>query len=264
MNTHLSLLRPKLDTFIKRPKPCILPAKAKAVTIGVAVMCKEGIVLGADRLMTHDAMPGQGAFAHYTTKTHGADGKYFATSMAGAGNAFVIEFFASSFTKKLLDSETEDGASIPDVGKILKEELENVKDAVEGEPDISLLVGTVKPPYQMQMFRCEGGLVRPCKGLEIIGIGEMSLVQYLKDTLYKPDLSLKQAAALATWLIYAAKVYCPQFCGGRTDIEMLTTEYPLRRPLSMTEVRAMENFFSTQSPLQMHSTLNQAATKIEG
>jgi len=227
--------------------------------IAVTVMCKEGIVIGADSLMTHDAVPGQGAFAHYEKKVHTMEGRYFAAAVSGAGDSFLLRTFSQNFLTHLKSQESKDASSLPNVENTLKDELTELAHTLNGAPNLSLLVGYTEPPNRMQLYKTSEIMVQEAKPIEIVGIGEMSLVQYLKDTLYNPSISLRQAVALAIFIVSAGKQYCPQFCGGQTSIEIIKTDYPLWDAPSQKEIESIEEIFKSRSKTHLRALLESAA-----
>jgi hypothetical protein len=44
----------------------------------------------------------------------------------------------------------------------------------------------------------------------------------LTDSLFNPIFSLEQTAVLGAFVIYQAKKYCSQYCGGKTDVWAMT------------------------------------------
>lgn len=257
----MGVLTPKKTPF-KDQKPCILPLakRGKAVTIAVAVQCPKGVVLGADSLMSHGTAADIGSFAHYETKVHSTNGNYFAAALTGAASdAEQLRSFAGYFLPALRAAETEDAESIPNVKQILESELNNFATLVNAAPEISLLVaGITSPFYQPELFRTTGLVVRSAGPVEVVGIGETSLIQYAIDSIYQPDMSLRQAQVLTAFLVYAGKRFCPQYCGGKTDIHFLKREYPLWDCLTEWEITTLEKFFRNNEKRTLRQFVDQA------
>ena len=127
-------------------------------------------------------------------------------------------------------------------------------------PQITTLAGCVKPHHkQVELFRTYDLIVDEAQPFEVIGIGEESLVSYIKDRLFRPSLSLQEAASLAVYIIQAGKEYCPQWCGGPTDIEILKPEYPLRIVLTQRKIEELEEAFNAGGKLHLRSLLGEVA-----
>jgi hypothetical protein len=230
------------------------------MTIAVAIKCNDGLVLGADTLMAHGKPSEAGSFAHYETKTHGTDGRYFSASMVGAGDSYHYRSLALSVMQKLNAGESEDVERLPDTRSILEAALTELASGINSMPDIVTLVGSVKPLHkQIDLFKTHDLVVDTALPIEVIGIGEESLVRYIKERLYRPNLSLRKAAALAVYIILVAKEYCPQYCGGPTDIEILRTEYPLRVSPSRQKIEELEGAFEKGGKRHLRALLEEAS-----
>jgi len=78
--------------------------------------------------------------------------------------------------------------------------------------------------------------------------------------LNQPDLDLYQLAALAGFVVYAAKRYCPQYCGGQTDIYMLPKRYSWNTlPVSEEKINALEAILAQKPPECLAGLINEAA-----
>ncbi len=136
----------------KPEKPYIPPQRGKAVTIAVSIRCEHGVILCADRLMTHGGPDKLGSFAHYEPKVFADEGRYFAAAVTGAGATFELRAFAQSFLKSARLSESEDATSLPDIPSILNTELENLASRLPATPELDLLVAEVVPPWTFRVF----------------------------------------------------------------------------------------------------------------
>lgn len=230
------------------------------MAIGVAIKCNDGLVLGADTLIAHGRPSETGSPVQYETKTHGTDGKYFSASMVGTGDSYHYRSLALSVMQKLNAGESEDAERLPDTRSILEIALTELASGINSMPDIVTLVGSVKHLHkQIDLFKTHDLIVDMALPIEVIGIGKESLVSYLKERLYRPNLSLRKAVALAAYIILVAKEYCPQYCGGPTDIEILKTEYPLRVSPSRQKIEQLEEAFAIGGKRRLRALLEEAS-----
>jgi 20S proteasome alpha/beta subunit len=230
------------------------------MTLALAVKCQQGIVLATDSLITVGLASEVGSFSYNENKIYRADGRYFSASIAGVTNDVdALKSFAQRYLKKLEMAETEDAEIIPEIESTLKIELQQFYADQGLPPPFSLLVSYASPPHQISLFKSSGLSVRAAAGIEIAGIGDISLIRYLSDSLYRPDLPLNEAIALAVLIISTAKEYCSQYCGGQINLETLTTEYPLRKWPSQSDISNLENFFKAQGKRYLRSLLAKGA-----
>ena len=107
-------------------------------------------------------------------------------------------------------------------------------------------------------FRSDGVLVQDAKPVEILGIGENSLVRFLTDTLYRPELNLRHGTALAALTLQAAKTYCPQYCNGETDISCAPKGKEYCYDVSKEEIIDMEDIMKLSVRNRLDEALQQA------
>ena len=190
--------------------------KAKSMTIAVSLKCNFGLVVAADRLFTHaEDQSSLGAFGSYAKKIFGADGEHFAALIVGSGMKDALYSVSGNLLTRFKREETSAKFSHLLVSDYLEEELNALSAKLNNEiPSLSLLVAVSEPHLGDKVFKSDGLIVRSAGPAEVVGIGETSLVQFLLDTLYWPDMDVKEGAALAVLAIQMAKKYTPQYCGG--------------------------------------------------
>ena len=113
------------------------------------------------------------------------------------------------------------------------------------------------------MLHTSNSVVTVAKPCEVIGIGENSLVRFLIRDSYNEAMSYESAVALSALVVYAAKLYCPQYCGGLTDIYALRTAEREVFEVLRDQIEALELFFETAFPLQLNSLLSEVATLVQ-
>jgi 20S proteasome alpha/beta subunit len=225
-----------------KPKPCREPElKRPQMTLALAMKLNDGLVFGADSLMTHGTASEAGSFAHYEMKNRGYDGRYFSASIVGAGDAVQYRSLALAVMLNHRDAESEDAEILPNTKEILEAQLSDLASKIGAIPSIITLVGCVKPyGSQIELLKTHNLVVENAEPFEVIGIGEESLVNYLKDRVFRRNMSLQEAAVLAVHILQVGKEYCPQYCGGPSDVEILKLEYPLRVVLTAKKIAELE------------------------
>jgi len=209
--------------------------------------------------MSHGKHTDFGAFAHYEKKVFVLDDVTFVTVICGSGDTITMRAVADGVITKLINSEDR-----PSVTSALEESLNDVATKLGVAPEVSLVLASVADGSDPECLRADGLIVQPARPVEILGIGETSLIQYLIDSVYTPDLSLKELSALAVFVVYAAKKYCPQYCGGQTDVCVLPRKL-LWDPVPMTddEILVLEEQFAVKPPEQLKMLIHNAATFLQ-
>jgi hypothetical protein len=190
----------------------------------VGFQCIDGFVLCADRLISHGKAGELGSFSHYDKKLFGLDCMSAAGAVCGAGDSILIKAAAESFLDEF-SAQVSIKDTLPDVIQILDNALNRVAAKIGGPPDMSLLAVTVAEGETPSFIRSDGLVIQKANPVEILGIGETSLARYLIDLAYKSTLDLNQLAALGILVVYGAKKYCPQYCGGKTDVYIAPKNY---------------------------------------
>ncbi len=100
--------------------------------------------------------------------------------------------------------------------------------------------------------------MRPAGPIEVIGMGETSLISFLTDTLYHPELTINQGAVLGILLVLAGKTYCPQYCGGSTDVCILKTDFEFCNWLDAKQIESIEAFLRENQKRRLKTLLSEA------
>lgn len=240
-------------------KPYIpVPHRAKAMTMAAAFECQDGYVLCADRLMTHGKHTEFGSFAHYEKKVFVLNDIDFAIAMCGSGDTLIMRAVANSVIGKLKDENNR-----PTLVSAFEETLSETTAKLGLAPDTSFILTSVTESGEAQSLRADGLLVQRSSEVEILGIGETSLVRYLIDSAYTFDMSLNELSALAAFIVYAAKKYCPQYCNGQTDVCVLPRKFMWDKiPMSEEKINELESFFAAKMPEQIKKIVQEAADKL--
>jgi hypothetical protein len=72
----------------------------------------------------------------------------------------------------------------------------------------------------------------------------------------------KQGAALAVLIIQLAKKYCPQYCGGITDVSYFFDAAPYQYDLRDDEVEALERRLSRETKQALSVVIDEASRQL--
>jgi 20S proteasome alpha/beta subunit len=279
------MIRPPLPLLERLPyKPRKLD-NAKAMTIAIAMRCEDGCVFCTDTQISHGLSTEYGAFAHFERKIHGTEGHRFAAGLCAAGEASLIKPFAQSLMNRLQrrkDSDEREREQNPEYEKDLIDsylqgwtwegsneaavnaELEGLATRIGRNPELATVIGFADVDNRLQLIKTDGLVTCAAGPLEILGIGEMSLVHYLTDSMYRPRMSMQHGAALAIFVVAVAKKYCPQYCSGSTDVSLLCTDRAKPRwgRMSPSTVTELEEFFWKSGCTHLRKLLDEAAEKL--
>lgn len=215
--------------------------------------------------MAHGMHSEPGSFAHYEKKVFGQRGNYYSALLCAAGATDYLKSLKQTFFDRLKEEEVEgEGLPLSAVERVLDSSLMDLQGKINGELDLQTLVAVMDDSGQALYFRSDKRVIRPVREPEILGIGEASLVRYLIDSTYRPDFTLRQAITLAALVVYAAKRYCAQYCGGDTDIytlakgEFITDWEPVER----RKIEALEQLFKHRAGRHLLQLVNQGVTLL--
>jgi 20S proteasome alpha/beta subunit len=262
----ISLTRPKPIGLDRHKKPQYpspsKPAQAKqvkAMTIAAGFQCRDGVVLCADRQMSHGTANDFGSFAHFEKKVHALQALTVGATLCGSGNdGTLIRPIADAFFKKVESYEQP-----VELSDLLEDTLNEFATKLGRIPEVSLLAAAVVDG-ESAFVRSEGLVVHTAgPDPEIMGIGELSVVRYLTDSVFKHDLGLPYVAALAVLVVYVAKKYCPQYCSGQTDVFVLPNDYFWDTvPISEEKINEAEKVLAVSAQAYLPKALYQAATLL--
>jgi hypothetical protein len=242
------------------------PKRITSMTLAAAFENKEGVVFCADQQMSHGGVAEPGSFAHYETKVFSASSFLFwATAMCGSGNdAGLIRTFSQDFFKRLGQEEDEDGSLyLGCLRPAVEEILNDLSTKLNAIPSLQLLIGLTAPDHGVVFLKSDGLIVSKAGPVEVLGIGEQSLVRFLIDRAQPSKLNMRQAAVLACAVVWAGKEYCPQYCGGLTDVCLLYAGHKEEEWLERDEITEIERIFKENSSADFLRLLDQASKAIK-
>jgi hypothetical protein len=238
-----------------KPPVCSKPERfprRQALTFAASLKLASGVVVCADRMIYRVN------FSSYELKLSGTLGSNFAGIVTGSADDTDV---MKSATQGFLNSigRSPDSIHVDDLQQMLENFL---RTKLEGIPDpkLSLVWAFMRDDGDYHVLFSYNTAVRLAEPTEIIGIGDMSLIRYLIDNLYRLNLTLNRGVALASYLVWAAKKYCPMYCGGDTDIWVLTKPTPTSRALWKVipnpKIRVAEETFEREGKEHLRSLLN--------
>jgi hypothetical protein len=239
------------------------------MTIAASFQFKGGVALCADRLFTHgEATVGQAAFASYEKKVWQRRESGFSIVITGSGTQNTIEHLAGRIIERLVMEQgpMEELYQFPSgvtSKQLVTTELETAFQTIPQSDGADLLIAVNDYHRGLAVLHTSNSVVSVAKPREVIGIGENSLVRFLIHDTYSEAMSYESAVALSALVVYAAKLYCPQYCGGLTDIYALRTAERKVFEVPRDQIDALELFFETAFPLQLNSLLSEAATLVQ-
>ena len=185
------------------------------MTIGVGFKCVNGIVLGADTQIT---WPGNHKYY---------ENKIFARSEGLSDNPWSVAFtyagnpnLAKSFHAKFI-------AAIPHIPRpVTEEKLQQAVEAVlslftfDSDQNVLQMIGGLVAGGEPVLIETSGCVVNPVGQIASIGVGDSSVLRFLKPLIADGVSRVRPAINAAIALVLQAKRYVDQ-CGGDTTIVVL-------------------------------------------
>lgn len=239
------------NRFPQRPKPPYIPLTkrgTKAMTIAAAFKCAEGYVLCADSQMSHGGAQESGSFSHFEDKVHWTDGYSYAAGVTGAANdGTLIRPFAQKLFHNLTQQENPQEAMYVtgrSAESAIESTLNDLSTRINAYPELNMLVAVASSDGDVQLFRTDRLLIHVAGPAEVLGMGEQSAIRHLIDSVYEPRFPMKRVAAMAVAVVYLAKKYCPQYCGGPTTVCAVSGSFrPDVTALMPDEILKIESLF---------------------
>ena len=181
------------------------------MTIGIGILCSEGMVFCADQQITQ---PGGHKF--YEEKLYKVSGHGWSVVFTYAGSPDLMKGFLGAFS----DHMASVGTAID--CEVIRSGIETVLATRYLSDDIAkleLLCGAVIWGKGNRLFKNQAYSVGDAKsGLNIVGCGESSVLRYLESIVANwPIKTMNHAMWTAVYLIQAAKKWLDG-CGGPTDL----------------------------------------------
>ena len=187
--------------------------RGKAMTIAVGFLCGNGehLILAADRQITL-----HGAYKIRRKKYATSKQKWVQLTCLFSGEPGVF----SEFIQKVEDDlKTESNATPEIVKKTIEKKLDEMRlRGSNADPCFWLLIGISDFFESLDLLVFDGkSLFEAANSVHVIGCGDTSLIHYLGDQLYRPDMTKDQGIALGAYLIKKATEYVDG-CGEPIDV----------------------------------------------
>jgi hypothetical protein len=254
-----------IDTKNKPPYPHRPPAKA--MTIAASFQFDEGVLLCADRLITHGTSNELGSFGSYQEKIWDLTCEGFSLVMTGAGTVAALAAIADKTMESLRSEQAYgDGVYQLPVGMVevaFQDAIDEVYESIDPQTDNADMILAVDEYVSgMTVVHNMGHIVSKVGTSEVVGIGENSLIGFFRDTLYSPRMTEQEITVFAALLVHAAKTYCPQYCGGATDIKILRRRNRRVISVPIETVDHLEAFFRQRTKDYIRDLLDGAIQSL--
>jgi hypothetical protein len=223
--------------------------EGKSMTIAAGYVCPEGVVLCAD---TEEL---RGEYKFRTPKLivlpESEDATRIKVVFAGAGDGYFIDKLVAEMWKAALHSSggiDQAVDAMEDAILRIHQKFWPVYPAAE-RPQADLLFAALVGG-EIRLYKATGPIVNEVEGYELTGIGDV-LARYIAARTYKDNLSLQEAAVLATYTLEQAKEYVDG-CGGESHVVLLFKTGKHRR-LDFMKITALNTMLRSyeQSAMQL-------------
>jgi 20S proteasome alpha/beta subunit len=188
------------------------------MTIALGLVCENGLVLSADREMTHTTTK------HRGTKAHILKGNDFEIGVVGAGSADLIIYAVQELERRLSSSMTVDAVrrTLESIASKIQRRHVNANPAAQHRLD--LLVG-VKTPQEIGLLNVAGTIVTFITSYRAIGFGgdlAFHILGHLYDENSRPTMA--GGVILAAHVLRETK-RSALYCGGESDLIVIQRGY---------------------------------------
>jgi 20S proteasome alpha/beta subunit len=190
-------------------KPYIQPGtrKGKAMTIVAGFRCTDGIVLCADQQVS-----AVGSHKYFETKIVARDGFIESIAFAYSGLPSLAREAREKMMKILKEIELSNDAVYEAADQVLTNMGRQYADV-----ELQLLIGVVVMAEEPALIKFDGKGLHTAHNVSFLGIGDSSLVRFLADTMYSPEMTTKEALDLGIYIVHKAEQYIDH-CGGPIDV----------------------------------------------
>jgi len=205
--------------------------KGKGMSVGLATICTDGLVICADTLISMDT------FKYYRPKLSRV--QYAITS-----KSVVLAYSGSLDKNNVIVSQFEN-----ELGRIRDKSAQEIGDSFQAVLN-GVFPGKAKENHQMLcgfadaktlfLLKSRDREVSPVQVWDCIGYGDSSLIQYLA-TIFLEDrihLPIRLAVPICDYIIAQAKKYV-QWCGGDTNLFVLTPDSKFHEQIPSSEIDAL-------------------------
>jgi len=182
------------------------------MTIAIGMLCSDGIVLAADRQLTRED-----GHKYQEQKIFPIDGGDWKAVLTYSGSPD----FVKEVQQKLVSSLNREEIKVD--CRAIRDALEEILNGLGrqyGDVGTDLLVAAYGNQEVPQLMKFDGKAIHGTHGFNCLGVGDSSLISFLSEALYRPELTVQQGIRLAVYLVSKANRYIDK-CGGGPDIATL-------------------------------------------
>jgi hypothetical protein len=218
-------MRPKPHRFLG-PQLWRLP-KRHAVTIGLGFRCIDGMVLCSDSQLTKYDLKFPGTKIHIIVPEQVWEGEEWIVAMCYAGHEPIERRVFESLSNRLLGNGKPSVASArAEIEDVLAHERKQNLAMVDR---LEMLFAISISNDNWQLLRSHGKIVTPVDTFHAIGIGDSSLIRFLRDlfAMHPQFMQTEECVMLGTYMVGKAKKFI-EGCGGETQALIVLPNGQLR------------------------------------
>ncbi len=175
------------------------------------MICRDGIVLGADRQVT---LPE--AYKYDEQKILCAEAVDWRFLLTYAGDPGFAKEVHQELSRRLNIQDLNSQVAHKEIDEIL-----TGMGRPSGDVGTSLLVAVHVNGENACLWKFDGRWLHSADGFDCLGVGDSSLIRYLSHTLYSLDIPIEDGAKVAVYLVSRANKYVDK-CSGGPDVVTLT------------------------------------------
>lgn len=195
-----------------RFEPCIQPKpkrhrKEKAVTIGIGLLCNDGVVICSDRQVTNS-----GGFKYSKRKIYTTGRTNCMLLFSYAGDPDAAEVIYQKVQKAIPEITKQKPSTVgvsPDHTRDVLEKVYKNKHSKELQTLLAVQIDKY-PPFLLKT----SGTKVIVGSAEYIGVGDCSALRYLSDFIFPRSLNVFEGVTLGDYLVFVANRYIDGCSGG--------------------------------------------------
>lgn len=186
--------------------------ESKAMTIAAGFRCSNGIVLCADQQISPI-----GSFKHNERKIFEETQDFWSLTFAYSGVPSLAKEAWEKTLKPARQLKTE--ADNERLQQILEETLTRMGRQYI-EMDLQLLIAFTAGFDDYDLLKFDGRGLHHADNFNFLGVGDSSLIRFLSQSLYSPEIDTRTGANLAIYLVHKAESHIDH-CGGPVNVVVL-------------------------------------------
>jgi hypothetical protein len=203
------------------------------MTIALGVPCREGLLICADQEVLVS-----GSDKYYDERISCFDLFGSALVSTYAGSPGLWKEANEKISRRLLELQgPEEEGDVCVIPQQIYDTADEVFSGMGRPANLQMLLGVGGVFSSPELFVFDHGAMHRAKGVTCIGAGESSMLRYLADNLYSPEITLEAVKNLGIYLIAKAAQYVSGV-GAPIDAVLVTGHQP--EWLGDTEIRERE------------------------